>query len=201
MKKGTKIILFVIIILIIGGLLAYGKISKRDHKANTQQDNLTINNESLNEIENADMDKDINTTISDVENNDNVENIKFNNSKMKIKYGSQWVSITDDLVQYILKNRKVIYKLFKFSNCADELFIQTLIYNSKYRYRLYDEKFDNSIDANKRLIDWSRGRNGNPYVWTILDKKVIDESECLFARKFDEIIDEEIIKYIISKVK
>ena len=32
-------------------------------------------------------------------------------------------------------------------------------------------------------------------------KKVIDESECLFARKFDEIIDEEIIKYIISKVK
>ena len=38
-------------------------------------------------------------------------------------------------------------------------------------------------------------------VWTILDKKVIDESECLFARKFDEIIDEEIIKYIISKVK
>lgn len=126
---------------------------------------------------------------------------RLRNSKMKIKYGSQWVSITDDLVQYILKNRKVIYKLFKFSNCADELFIQTLIYNSKYRYRLYDEKFDNSIDANKRLIDWSRGRNGNPYVWTILDKKVIDESECLFARKFDEIIDEEIIKYIISKVK
>lgn len=126
---------------------------------------------------------------------------RLRNSKMKIKYESQWVSITDDLVQYILKNRKVIYKLFKFSNCADELFIQTLIYNSKYRYRLYDEKFDNSIDANKRLIDWSRGRNGNPYVWTILDKKVIDESECLFARKFDEIIDEEIIKYIISKVK
>ena len=58
-----------------------------------------------------------------------------------------------------------------------------------------------NIDAIKRLIDWSRGRNGNPYVWTILDKKVIDESECLFARKFDEIIDEEIIKYIISKVK
>ncbi len=28
------------------------------------------------------------------------------------------------------------------------------------------------------LIDWSRGRNGNPYVWAILDKKVIDESEC-----------------------
>ena len=50
-----------------------------------------------------------------------------------------------------IENRKVIYKLFKFSNCADELFIQTLIYNSKYRYRLYDEKFDNSIDANKRF--------------------------------------------------
>ena len=39
---------------------------------------------------------------------------RLRNSKMKIKYGSQWVSITDDLVQYIFKNSKVIYKLFKF---------------------------------------------------------------------------------------
>lgn len=124
MKKGTKIILFVIIILIIGGLLAYGKISKRDHKANTQQDNLTINNESLNEIENADMDKDINTTISDVENNDNVESIKFNNSKMKIKSNGVEYTETEEINKnnYGIKIEINNGKAYITTNVNDELY-------------------------------------------------------------------------------
>ena len=43
------------------------------------------------------MDKDINTTISDVENNDNVENIKFNNSKMKIKSNGVEYTETEEI--------------------------------------------------------------------------------------------------------
>ena len=113
MKKGTKIILFVIIILIIGGLLAYGKISKRDHKANTQQDNLTINNESLNEIENADMDKDINTTISDVENN-----------KMKIKSNGVEYTETEEINKnnYGIKIEINNGKAYITTNVNDELY-------------------------------------------------------------------------------
>ena len=76
-----------------------------------------------------------------------------------------------------------------------------MVYNSKYKNQLYDKKFDDSIEANKRLIDWNRGNNGNPYVWKISDKELIDKSECLFARKFDINIDEEIVNYIISKIK
>lgn len=126
---------------------------------------------------------------------------RLKNSKIEIKYGSEWVSITDELVHYILGNKRIIYKIFKYTNCADELFIQTLVYNSKFREKLYDKKFDDAIIANMRLIDWNRGKNGNPYVWCIEDKKVIEESECLFARKFDVNIDNKIIQDVISRVK
>lgn len=126
---------------------------------------------------------------------------RVKNDKIKIKYGSNWLSITDDLVHYILKNKKVIKKLFKYTNCGDELFIQTLVYNSKFKKRLYNKNFDNAMTANMRLIDWERGKNGNPYVWRIEDKKIIDESECMFARKFDINIDREIIDYIVSRIK
>lgn len=126
---------------------------------------------------------------------------RLKNSKIKIKYGSQWISITNDLVQYILKNKELIQKLFKYTNCPDELFIQTIVYNSKYKNKLFYKKFDDSVYANMRLIDWNRGKNGSPYVWNLSDKKVIDESECLFARKFDINVDKEIIEYIISQIK
>ena len=104
-------------------------------------------------------------------------------------------------MHYILENRKIVYKIFKYTNCADELFIQTLVYNSKFKEKLYDKKFDDAITANMRLIDWNRGKNGNPYVWRIEDKKTIEESECLFARKFDINIDHKIVQYVISRVK
>ena len=126
---------------------------------------------------------------------------RLKNSNIEIKYGSNWISITDELVHYILENRKIVYKIFKYTNCADELFIQTLVYNSKFKEKLYDKKFDDAITANMRLIDWNRGKNGNPYVWRIEDKKTIEESECLFARKFDINIDHKIVQYVISRVK
>lgn len=116
-----------------------------------------------------------------------------------IKYGSQWFSITNDLVTFILENEKKIYSIFKKSKCADELFVQTLVYNSRFKDSLYNKKFDDDVNANMRLIDIKkRGKNGNPYVWTINDKEEIKKSECLFARKFDYEKDKEIIKYIID---
>ena len=72
---------------------------------------------------------------------------------LRIRYGSQWVSITEELVQFILKQEKIIEDVFKYTNCADELFIQTIVFNSKFRTRLYDREFDNDVHANMRLID------------------------------------------------
>lgn len=115
----------------------------------------------------------------------------------QVKYGSQWVSITDALVDYILKQKKIIYDIFKYTNCADELFIQSLVYNSDFKNRLYDKNYDDNICSNMRLIDIkNRGKNGNPYVWKISDWDEIKNSQCLFARKFS--FEKE--RYIIDKV-
>lgn len=116
---------------------------------------------------------------------------------LTIKYGSQWVSITDELVGYILEQEHLIYDVFHCTNCADELFIQTLVYNSKFKERLYDKEYDDDVRGNMRLIDMkTRGHNGNPYTWKMADLDEIKKSECLFARKFDSNADHEIINEI-----
>ena len=54
----------------------------------------------------------------------------------EIKYGSNWVSITNDLVTEILKQREKITKVFSCTNCADELFVQTVAYNCEFKDKL-----------------------------------------------------------------
>lgn len=91
----------------------------------------------------------------------------------KIKIGSNWISITNNLCQYIIRNENLIYLLFGEGVAVDELFIQTLCWNSEFRERIYTGK---SI----RLIDWSRG---NPYTWNEKDIDEIRNSGSLFVRK------------------
>lgn len=115
----------------------------------------------------------------------------------RVKYGSQWVSITDSLVNYILSQKDFIGSVFRYTNCADELFIQSLVYNSHFKERLYDKNYDDDVRGNMRLIDMKqRGHNGNPYTWTINDWEEIKESPCLFARKFNLNKDRQIIDLI-----
>jgi len=117
--------------------------------------------------------------------------------ELQIRYGSQWVSVTEDLVKYILSQEQLIEEVFQKTNCADELFIQTLVFNSRFKEKLYDQKYDDNVHANMRLIDMKkRGSNGNPYTWKITDFYEIKNSDCLFARKFDSRVDNEIINKI-----
>lgn len=116
------------------------------------------------------------------------------NSQIKFQKGTQWVSITDELVSYILQHEKWIQKTFRYSFCADEIFIQTLVHNSEYfKQRLYHPYYDNSMIAIQRLIDWNRGK---PYVFRKQDLDELKNAPYLFARKFDSEIDKEIIDLI-----
>ena len=115
----------------------------------------------------------------------------------QVRYGSQWVSITDELVQYILSQEALINDVFRYTNCADELFIQSLVYNSEFRNSLYDGYYDDDVHANMRLIDMKkRGNNGNPYTWRDSDWNEIQSSDCLFARKFSIDVDKEIVEKV-----
>ena len=48
-----------------------------------------------------------------------------------------------------------------------------------------------------RKIDWSRG---GPYVWRKEDFEELIDSDCMFARKFDEKIDLEIIDLLYKRI-
>lgn len=115
----------------------------------------------------------------------------------EIRKGANWVSITDNLVGYILKNKKIIKKYFSKSYCADEVFIQTLVYNSEFYKNVYSKK-DNDYNGSKRLIDWNRGM---PYTFKEEDFDEIINSDRFFARKFNTDIDKNIIDKVYNYVE
>ena len=53
---------------------------------------------------------------------------------------------------------------------------------------------------NMRLVDWKRGSNGSPYTYREEDYYELINSEALFARKFSEDVDKNIIKKIVDYV-
>lgn len=108
----------------------------------------------------------------------------------KFKSGSQWWSIRRDLAKYILSQKETIKRLFKYTMC-DEMFMQTLIFNSEFYDTVYIKEDD--MRSNQRLIDFERG---HPYVWTVKDIEILKSSELLIARKFDETIDKKIVDYV-----
>ena len=111
--------------------------------------------------------------------------------------GANWFSITDKFARYVIGKKEEINKL-KHTVSTDEVFMQTILYNSEFKDNLYYKGFDDNYDSCKRLIDWKRGK---PYVWKMEDLKELEESNAFFARKFDCNTDNEIIDYLYEKLK
>ena len=124
-----------------------------------------------------------------------VNRLRGNN--LQIRKGANWVSITKEFACYVLSQKKFIFKTFRWSNCADELFIQTIAYNSKFKSKIFN-KYNNEHRNVKRFIDWNRGE---PYIFTIDDYKQLIHSGCFFARKFSTKKDKEIVDKLYEAVK
>lgn len=121
--------------------------------------------------------------------------------KIELQKGPEWFSITHQLAQEVVKQEKWIRKYFRYTRCCDEVFLQTIINNSVYKKRLYQEgRKEGELPACLRKIDWGRGK---PYVWTSKEYEELINSKCFFARKFDPTVDEEIIQklsnYLLQK--
>ena len=108
--------------------------------------------------------------------------------------GSQWTNYTHNCVgkmfEYLKKNKKYI-KRYKWTNCADEIFFQTLIKQINGI---------NIINNCLRYIDWESGPE-HPRTLRINDYEKIMKSGNLFARKFDEAVDNEIIDKIYETIE
>lgn len=87
-------------------------------------------------------------------------------------------------------------KVFNYTTCCDEVFLQTLIINSDFKQNLVKTDFDDDATMFMRIIDWKRG---TPYTFRINDWKMLEESDMLFARKFCCETDKNIINKIVDQ--
>ncbi len=110
-------------------------------------------------------------------------------------HGWNWFSIPKDFAQYVLLQEERIYSTFHHTLASDESFMQTVAMNSAFKTRIF--KFDCLEESIMRRIDWNRGR---PYTFTREDYNYIMDSPYLFARKFNENIDEKIIDLVYEEV-
>lgn len=98
---------------------------------------------------------------------------------IQFRKGCNWVSITPVLVRLLLEKKEYILKRFRYTCCGDELFVQSVLWNSELKERIYNQQ-DEFLGC-MRCIDWKRGK---PYVWRNEDFSILKQSEALFARKF-----------------
>ena len=124
--------------------------------------------------------------------------LKIDRTKGKeFQYGSNWFDITDDFAKYVLKSKPWVIKHFKKTCCADELFLQTLLFNSPFysnNYYCLNEK--NRILQRNRYTDWTRGQ---PYTFKKEDyNEIINIKESLFIRKFNYKNDAEIVNKLFD---
>lgn len=128
-------------------------------------------------------------------------------SKLKInrlkKYGeiniiktANWFSITGACAAYVYEQRRFIWRLTRFTVCADEMFLGTVIFASPFRNQVYNP--EPSWDGHMRYIDRLRNVGSSPHTFTMADKERINSSKMLFARKFDTMVDKEIVDYVFS---
>lgn len=104
--------------------------------------------------------------------------------------GAQWFSITHNLAEYLLQHEKEIRRIFRWSFCTDEIFLQTFAMQSPYK--------TNIVNDYLRYIDWERG---NPYTFTDADYDELRSSDKLFARKFDEMKSAKVVNKIRNDFK
>ena len=114
------------------------------------------------------------------------------------KTGSQWWSITDELARCLCENKEIIPRWFSWTFCADEWVVQSLASQFGYEDSYYSNIPVDTKESTMRLIDWKRG---SPYVFRLPDYDELINTECLFARKFDDQVDKEIILKIYEHVK
>lgn len=101
------------------------------------------------------------------------------NRSMNFKKGTQWVSITGEFVFYLLQRREEVFSIYSHTFCSDEIFIQTICWNSPFREHIYDS--ENEMHGCLRLIGW---KDNQIKEWQDEDFETLMRSENLFARKF-----------------
>lgn len=103
------------------------------------------------------------------------------NTTIPFHKGGQWVSITRELIDYLLEQEDRAFTIFSRTFGADEYFVPTLIWDTPFMERLFDAT-DESRGA-MRCIGWRA--DGQLIDFTSQDLPALQQTEYLFARKFN----------------
>lgn len=117
------------------------------------------------------------------------------NKHIVFKKGTQWISITDEFVRYIVSQKEEVLRMYQNTFCSDEIFAQTLCWNSKFRDKVFNVS-DEALGC-MRKIGW---KNGQLINWTDTDYEELINAEMIFARKFTE-TNKQLIDKILCKIK
>ena len=105
---------------------------------------------------------------------------KLSSKMPKLYGGSTYWSLSRECLEYVLeftqKNKWVLNR-FKYTLCAEEFYFQTLIMNSNFAPKV--------VNDNLRHIDWVARNGNNPAVLDETDFEKLEETNAVFARKFD----------------
>ena len=109
---------------------------------------------------------------------------------ISVKYwvGSAWFDINQWLAEKIIENEKWILRHFKTFQFPDESFLQSLVLKLGIK---------NKCISPRRFLEWEYGSGvWRPHVFTMKDyDRVMEKAgDYIFARKFDEEVDREIIE-------
>ncbi len=114
----------------------------------------------------------------------------------EVKKGHDWFSITHDAANLLIEREPEFKKYFYRAFAPTEFFTQTILYNSEFRKNIYN--LDDENIGSQRYIDWERGK---PYIFRKEDFNLLKKSEMMFARKFMESEDMEIIDNLYNYLK
>ena len=114
--------------------------------------------------------------------------------------GAVWFSITHKFALYVLEQLPRYRAYFRHSVCADELWLQTILFNSPFMERRFFSGWDDELAATMRYVDWSDGGR-SPKVLLSEDFESLTSSVALFARKFDSSADGAVIDRIAQSVR
>lgn len=128
------------------------------------------------------------------------------NRDVDFHFGSQWFSITDDLARHVVEKEDWLEKVFRHTSTCDEIFLPTLVCNSRFKDNLFvptPVKSQKEVNfSNMRFIDWTRGESiRHPWTFRSDDMPLLESVDHLWARKFDENVDSGIIDLLYRKLK
>lgn len=109
--------------------------------------------------------------------------------------GANWFTLTNDFIGWVLahvRDNPAYLRRYRHSRCADEIFFQTLLLSSPFAKQ--------AQDLTLRYIEWCDG----PHPRTLGKEdyeKMFAGGDRLFARKFDEQVDRQIIDMVYERIE